>query len=101
LQATCTVGSPEVIAPEFEQNIIKISRAAHSYSFDIFVYRVAKRDHYKLLDIRRCIEQDQEHFNSQDRSTLVAFLGHVELIVMTVPNAQATKNLPQSVYKRF
>ncbi len=84
-------GSPKVITTEFEENIIKISRAIHN-SFNIFAHPVTKCKR-KLLDIRSYIEQDRKHFMPQDRSMLVDFLPHVDGIIKTVDNAQATKQL--------
>ncbi len=85
--------SPKDIGPEFMRNIIEISTVIHNHSFDIFAYRVNKRKHYKLSDIRKLIDQDPKHFDSQDRSTLMTFLGHLEMIILAVANAQATKKL--------
>jgi hypothetical protein len=87
-------GSQKVITPKFRQNQVEICTVIHNHSFDIFAYRVNKRDPSKLPEIRRLIEQDSEHFTSQDRSTLVEFLNHVELIIAAVANAQGTKRLP-------
>ena len=87
-------GSQKVITPKFRQNQVEICTVIHNHSFDIFAYRVNKREPSKLPEIRRLIEQDSEHFTSQDRSTLVEFLDHVELIIAAVANAQGTKRLP-------
>ena len=86
-------GSLKVIAKGLENNLSKICRAIHDYSFDIFGHRVTKRKH-KLLEIWRYIEQDRTHFTLQHRSTLVAFLQHVDLIIKIVANAHATNNFP-------
>ena len=91
-------GSLKVIAKGLENNLSKICRAIHDYSFDIFGHRVTKRKH-KLLEIWRYIEQDRTHFTPQHRSTLMAFLQHVDLIIKTVANAHATEQL--SIYKCF
>jgi len=85
-------GSPKVISEDLENDLIKICGTIHNYSFDIFAHRVNKRKH-RLLDIQGYIEQDREHFAPQQRSTLADFLGHVDLIIKTVDNAEATKHL--------
>lgn len=84
--------SPKDILSEFWPNIIKIGRAIHNYSFDLFAHRVNKREH-KLSDIRMYIEQDQMHFRPEDRRTLLQFLWNVNLIIKIVTNAKATKQL--------
>ncbi len=86
-------GSPNVIAKdsELENELIKVCRAIHNYSFDIFAHRVTKREH-KLSEISGYIEQDRTHFTAQHRSTLVEFLQHVDGIIKTVAKAQATTN---------
>ncbi|KAI0277271.1 hypothetical protein BGY98DRAFT_980548 [Russula aff. rugulosa BPL654] len=86
-------GSEKVIADSLQNDSIKICRAIHNHSFDIFAHRVTKHAH-RLSDIRRYIEQDQMHFEPQDRSELVEFLRHVNMILMMVANAQATNQLP-------
>jgi hypothetical protein len=91
-------GSPKVISNELENDFIEICRAIHNYSFDIFAHRVTKREH-KLSDIRGYIEQDQTQFTPQHRSTLVAFLDHLDMIVKIVANAQTTKQLPTTCIK--
>jgi len=93
-----TGGSPRAIAKELENDFIEICTAIHNYSFDIFAHCVAKHED-KLSDIRRHIEEDQTHFTSQDRSTLVVFLEHVNKIIMDVTNAQTTKTLPTTFIK--
>src|SRR5260370_27772946 len=84
-------GSQKVITPKFRQNQVEICTVIHNHSFDIFSYRVNKPDPSKLSWIRRLIAQDSRHFTSQDRSMLVEFLNHVELIIAAVANAQGTK----------
>ena len=84
--------SPKDIGSEFTHNLIEISRAIHNYSFEIFAHRVNKRKH-KLSDIQTYIAQDQTHFELEHRRTLLAFLQHVDLIIKTVADAQATKQL--------
>jgi hypothetical protein len=84
--------SPKVIANDLQNDYIKVCRAIHNYSFDIFAYRVTKREH-KLPDIRRYIELDQTYFTPQDRSTLVRFLDSVSAIIKKVADAQTTKQL--------
>jgi len=86
-------GSPKVIEESLEVDFIRICRAIHNYSFDIFAHRVTKHKK-KLSDIRGYIEQDQTYFTPEQRSTLVKFLGHVVAIITVVANAQATKQLP-------
>jgi len=70
-------GSPKVIPEDLENDLIKICRTIHNYSFNIFARRVNKRK-YRLLDIQGYIEQDREHFTSQQRFTLADFLGHYQ-----------------------
>jgi len=45
------------------------------------------------------IEQDQTHFTPQHRSTLVAFLNHMDAIIKKVANAQTTKQLSTTSVK--
>jgi hypothetical protein len=85
-------GSPKIIANELQDDFIEFCTAIHNYSFDIFAHRVTKREH-KLSDIRGHIEQDR-HFTSQQRSTLLAFLKGVDAIIVNVAKAQTTKQLP-------
>jgi hypothetical protein len=92
--------SPKVIANDLENDYIGVCRAIHNYSFDIFAYRVTKRKH-KLSDIRRYIELDQTDFTLQDRSTLVTFLKHVDMIITNVAYAETTKQLPATSIKLF
>ena len=46
--------SSKDILSEFWPNIIKIGRAIHNYSFDLFAHRANKREH-KLSDIQMYI----------------------------------------------
>ena len=92
-QPPVTDGSPKVIAKELEGNLIEICRAIHNYSYNIFEYRINKRKH-KLSQIRGYIEQESTNFSSEQRSTLVVFLRHVDMIINVVANTQATKQLP-------
>ncbi|KAH9971808.1 hypothetical protein BGW80DRAFT_1460262 [Lactifluus volemus] len=85
-------GSPKVIPKELENDLIEICRTIHNYSFDIFAHRVTKRER-ELSDMRRYIEQDRTHFTSEQHSTLMLFLLHVDAIIKTVADAQATKQL--------
>jgi hypothetical protein len=85
-------GCRKVITKELDANFIEICRAIHNYSFDIFAHRVTKHKH-KLSDIWRYIEQDLTHFTPWQRSTLVDFLRHVDGIIKTIANAQASKQL--------
>ncbi|KAF8332391.1 uncharacterized protein EI90DRAFT_3154245 [Cantharellus anzutake] len=84
--------SPKDISKEPEGSLTEVCRAIHNYSFDIFAYRVNKREH-KLSTIRRYIEQDVDGFTPNQRSTLLLFLQHVGMIIEVVANAQATKQL--------
>jgi len=85
-----TDGSPKVITKGLENDLIILCRTIHNHSFDIFAHRVNKRRH-QLLNIRGYIEQEQVHFTPQERSTLAVFLRHVDGIIKTVDNAEATK----------
>lgn len=89
-QPISTGGSPKVIAGELKDKLVEICRAIHIYSYDIFEYRVNKRKH-KLSDIRGYIEQEPTYFTPQQRSTLVAFLQHVGMIIKVVADARDTK----------
>jgi hypothetical protein len=84
--------SPEVIANESKGDFIKICRAIHNYSFDVFAHRVTKHKH-ELSEIRRYIEEDQTHFTPQHRSTLVVFLGHVDAIKKSVAQVRTPTQL--------
>ncbi len=88
-------GSPKLIAPKFRQNQIEICTVIHNHSFDIFAHRVNKRKS-KVPKIRSLISQDSKHFNPQDRSTLMEFLTHVDIILTTVAYAQDTQTLSPS-----
>ena len=88
-----TDGSRKIMSNELEDDFVDICRAIHNYSFDIFAHRVTKREH-KLSDIRGYIELDQTSFTPQQRSTLVDFLKHVDMIIEHVARAQTTKQLP-------
>ena len=83
-------GSPKDIESEFTHNLIEISSAIHNYSFEIFAYRVNKHKH-KLSDIQTFIAQDRTHFKHEHRRTSLTFLQHVNMIIKTVADAQATK----------
>ena len=66
-------GSPKVITEDLENNLIKICRVVHNYSFDIFAHRVAKRMRM-LLDIRGYIGKERERFPPRDHAVLMVFL---------------------------
>ena len=93
-----TGGSPKVIANELEDNYIEICQAIHNYSFDIFHYRVTKRNR-KLSEIRGYIEQDQKNFTGQERETLLKFLSHVDRITDVTTKALTTKQLSANFIK--
>jgi len=84
-----TEGSPKVIANELVGSLIELCGSIHNYSFNIFAYRVNKREKM-LSDIRGYIEQDQTYFSSEQRSTLLDFLQHVDMIIKVVAKAQVT-----------
>jgi len=46
--------------------------------------------------LQKYIEQDQTYFTPEQRSTLLKFFDHVDLIIRTVTQAQATKQLSAS-----
>ena len=94
-----TDGSPKVIANELEDDYIGICKAIHNYSFDIFHYRVTKREH-KLSMIQGYIEQDQTIFlDQQRRSTLLKFLHHVGIITKASTKALTTKQVSVTFIK--
>ena len=96
-----------IITRESEDDLIKICRVIHNYSFDIFAHRVNKHKdklsdssiNPEMPDIRGYIEEDLAPFTNPQRSSLVAFLRHVDAIIRDVSNAQATKRLPTIVIK--
>jgi hypothetical protein len=92
-KSTANDGSSKVIMNDLENDYIRVCRAIHNYSFDIFEHRVNKRKD-ELSNIQRYIEQDQTHFTPTHRSTLVKFLGHVDAIIKNVANARTAKQLP-------
>ena len=93
-------GSLKVIANELEDNYIEICKAIHNYSFNIFHYRVTKREH-KLSEIRGYIERDQTNFTDQQRSTLLLFLRDVDQIITITTESQTTKQLSDIDIKIF
>jgi hypothetical protein len=93
-----TDGSPKVIANDLEDDYIEICKAIHNYSFDIFHYRVTKREH-QLSEIRGYIEQDQTNFSDQQRSTLLIFLQQVDHIIIKTMEHFPTKQFPNTVIK--
>jgi hypothetical protein len=95
---SATGGSSKVIADELKNDFIEICKVIHEYSFNIFTHRVTKREH-KLSEIRTYIEEDRTHFTPQQRTTLLAFLEDVDLIIKSVAQAQTTKKLSTTVIK--
>jgi hypothetical protein len=93
-------GSPDVVADLLEIEFIENCKVIHNHSFDIFAHRVNKHKH-KLSEIRGYIEQDRTYFLPQHRSTLVAFLQQVDMIIDVVAMAQATKELPAVSIQMF
>src|SRR5258708_18150345 len=87
-----TDGSPKVIAGELESNYVEICQAIHNYSFDVFRYRITKREH-KLSEIRGYIKQDRDDFTDQRRETLLTFLYHVDRII-TMTKTMTTEQFP-------
>ena len=87
-------GSPKVMPDELEDDFVDICGVIHNYSFDIFAHRVTKREQ-KLSQIRRYIELelDLTRFTPQQRSTLLAFLEDVAMIIDEVRAQQTTKQL--------
>jgi hypothetical protein len=73
-------GSTGAITSKIEDKFIEICKVIHDYSYEIFYYRVTKRSQ-KLSMIRGYIEQDQENFTDQQRSTLLTFLKQVDQII--------------------
>jgi hypothetical protein len=99
-QPSASDSSPKVIAKELEDQLVEICRAIHNYSYDIFEYRVNKRK-LKLSEIRGYIEQGPTPFTSQQHSTLMGFLWHVDSIVKIVTNARDTKQLSYNFIKNL
>ena len=69
--ASATDGCPKTIAPPLEPYLLDLCKVIHEYSFDVFAYRVKKREK-RLSEIRGYIEQTQ-YFESPDRSKLAIF----------------------------
>ena len=90
-----TDGSPKIMSNELENYFLDICRAIHDYSFDIFAYRVLKRES-KLSKIQRYIEEDQTRFSTEQRETLLEFLTHVDSIIQIVRLAIAHPTKPLS-----
>jgi hypothetical protein len=85
------VGGSKVIANELKDDFFEICQAIHNYSFDVFAYRVLKRER-SLPKIRELIEHSN-NFTTEQRSTLVKFLTDVHKII-TLVNAQTPRQLP-------
>ena len=85
------VGGLKVIANELKDDFDEICKVIHNYSFDVFAYRVLKREH-NLPEIRELIEHST-HFTTEQRSTLVKFLDDVHKII-TIVNAQTPRQFP-------
>ena len=81
-------GSPQLITNDLETNLLEICRAIHNYSFGIFAHRVNKHQH-EMSNIQKCIAEGQPTF----ASPLSTFLQQVGMIIRTVSQAQATKQL--------
>jgi hypothetical protein len=90
-------GPQKVISKSLEAHLIEICRVIHNYSFDLFAHRATKHKD-KLSEIQGYSEQDQTHFQLQDRSKLAVFFRHVDGIFLAVANAQTKKQLtPTSI----
>jgi hypothetical protein len=85
-------GSPKFIEETSKPDFFRVCEAIHNYSFDIFAYRVNKREH-KLSEIRGYVEKDVTHFTDRERRTLLTFLLHVDGIIKIVAKSQARKRL--------
>jgi hypothetical protein len=92
-----TDGSPKVIPTELEDNLFEICQAIHNYSFEIFHYRVTKREH-KLSEIQKYIEQDRRNFTDQQRETLLRFLYHLDRII-AMTKTKTTEQFPIAYIK--
>ena len=88
-------GSSKVIGKELGGKLVEICVAIHNYSYDVFKYRVNKRKH-KLSEVRGYIEQESTYFTSKQRSTLVVFLQHVDMIINIAAGSQASKQFSYS-----
>lgn len=86
------IDGKKIFTNELKDDFIKICRAIHNYSFDIFAHHVSKRKG-KKPGIWSPIELDQTHFSHQQRFTLLYFLKTVETIIKIVNNARTTKKL--------
>jgi len=88
-------GSPKVMSNTLKEDFIKICTVIHDYSFNIFQSRVNKRKK-NLLEIRNHIQQDEEFFKPEQRSTLLEFLRNVVVIINAVTNAEHMAQFPTS-----
>ena len=91
-------GSQKLIANDLEEYLVEICRVIHNYSFGIFADHVNKR-RLEIPGISKSIAQDRTHFTLEQRSTLLKFMMHVDLILKTVDQAQATKQLSATKIK--
>ena len=89
-----TDASPKLIAGELEDKLVDICEAIHNYSYEIFEYRVNKR-RKKFSQIWGYIEQESADFSPEQRSTLLAFFNHVDMILQVV-EPQVTKQLSRN-----
>jgi hypothetical protein len=90
-----TDGSPKVITEELKSNHVEVCQAIHDYSFSLFYYRVTKRED-ELSKIREYIEQDRQHFSTQQREMLLKFLSHVDRII-TLTTAMTRDQFPSFI----
>jgi len=93
-----TGSSPKVIGSEFENDYMEICRVIHNYSFDIFYYRVTKREG-RLSDIRQYIERNPEDLMTGQHQALLVFRKPLLLFldavgrIIKLTKAKATKPL--------
>jgi len=88
-------GTRKIISDDLTDEFIKICTAIHTYSFDIFAYRVTNRS-ARLSQIQDYIKNDQSYFLPEQRTTLQMFLSQVGLIIKIVKKAEATKQVAAS-----
>jgi hypothetical protein len=94
-----TRGSPQLIAEDLHEHLIKICNTIQNYSFDILLHRVTKR-RASMPAVTELIERDRTRFTPEQRSILLEFLDDVDLIISTVTEVEVkqlstaqTKNL--------
>lgn len=92
-------GSPQLVAEDLHEHLIKICNTIQNYSFDILLRRVTKHQ-TNLSAITKLIEQDRKRFTPEQHSTLLDFLDDVDLIISTVTEAEA-KQLSTAQTKMF